>query len=480
MAGLIATEGIHYMGTLNLRDGVIMKAFGKDDIIWAMSDEYHPDNWQEIWDEKLQKARASTPYGNEHYRKAQAYSVSMKNAAAPLDDGLLAPIVQKLEQGACSPLLFSSNLIRAVVGFKWHWTRKVVFAEFAMFLIWLISFLIHASMYNKDDLDRGSWQTPINEFKSECSAIASAVALAFMLPFTYISICEVAVNGVSHWLTFWNVFDVLAQVNQVICFLLYFTASHVSSDTYATLLGLQTVLLVLKIQYFSRAVLQVEVAFIDNLKELLPEAAAFLLFWLLTLTSFAIGLHCLFKKDLDLDENQEEIEMYYGSIWHSWLTLFGSMFKRFSYDPLLDSKRSIAVTLLFSIFLFLDTVILYNLIVSIVVSFNKKMKALSQMKLDTGRAIMVVELEAAIPKRFLQKLEKPYIHFLQLLPPEEIDPDKLWLNVECSTRNQESLNKAIIRRLHRAEKEIMAEIESLSRRIKESVNTHAIDEDYNL
>lgn len=162
--------------------------------------------------------------------------------------------------------------------------------------------------------------------------------------------------------------------------------------------------------------------------------------------------------------------MYYGLIWHSWFTLFGSMFKRFSYDPLLDSERSIAVTIMFSIFLFLNTVVLYNLIVSIVVSFNKKMKALSQMKLDTGRAIMVVELETAIPKRFLKKLEKPYIHFLRLLPPEDIDLDRLWLNVGYSEEIQESLKEAMTRRLHRAENEIMSEIE-VSCKLKHTVNS---------
>lgn len=151
--------------------------------------------------------------------------------------------------------------------------------------------------------------------------------------------------------------------------------------------------------------------------------------------------------------------MYYGSVWHSWFTLFGSMFKRFTYDPLLDSERSIAVTLCFSIFLFLNTVILYNLIVSIVVSFNKKMKALSQMKLDTGRATMVVELETAIPTRFLKKLDKPYIHFLRLLPPEDIDLDQLWMDVGYSEDTHESVKEAMTRRLHRAEKEIMSEIE---------------------
>ena len=142
--------------------------------------------------------------------------------------------------------------------------------------------------------------------------------------------------------------------------------------------------------FLSSAVLQVEVAILDNLSQVLQEAAMFLFLWITTVVSFAIALHSMFKRDLDLDNNDEvsmfvrasvrpecvsvatQIEFYYGNVLHSCFTLFGSMFKRFTYDPLLDSERSIAVTILFSIFLFLNTVTFYNLIASIVVSSHKK------------------------------------------------------------------------------------------------------------
>jgi len=63
-------------------------------------------------------------------------------------------------------------------------------------------------------------------------------------------------------------------------------------------------------------------------------------------------------------------------VFKSFFTLFGSMFKRFTYDPLLDSERSIPVTFCFSLFLFLNTVTCYNLIASIVVSSHKKVISL--------------------------------------------------------------------------------------------------------
>lgn len=63
VVGLVASEGIHYLGTVNIRDGVVMKAFGREKTIWVTADEYHPENWEEIWDNALMKARASTPHG---------------------------------------------------------------------------------------------------------------------------------------------------------------------------------------------------------------------------------------------------------------------------------------------------------------------------------------------------------------------------------------------------------------------------------
>lgn len=51
--------------------------------------------------------------------------------------------------------------------------------------------------------------------------------------------------------------------------------------------------------------LQVEVAFIDNLNEVLREAAMFLILWITTVISFAVAMYALFKKDLDSAVNSE-------------------------------------------------------------------------------------------------------------------------------------------------------------------------------
>jgi len=54
-----------------------------------------------------------------------------------------------------------------------------------------------------------------------------------------------------------------------------------------------------------RAVLQVEVAFIDNLIRVIQEAAMFLILWITVVISFAVAMYVLLKKDLDSDINPE-------------------------------------------------------------------------------------------------------------------------------------------------------------------------------
>ena len=60
-----------------------------------------------------------------------------------------------------------------------------------------------------------------------------------------------------------------------------------------------------------RAVLQVECAFIDNLNEVLRDAAVFLFLWLTTVVSFAVALFTLFKKDLDMEINDEVWSLFH-------------------------------------------------------------------------------------------------------------------------------------------------------------------------
>lgn len=190
----------------------------------------------------------------QHY-KAEAYVVTLKNAAKSWEDGLLYPIVRKLEAGKCPPDLFSAPLIRAVVWFKWSWAKKVTFFEFLIFLLWLLSFSIHSATYEPEDLGLSISELLNSKnlaIRKGVAYLTSFIAVFFMIPFFYISLCEVIYNGLKHWLTFWNLFDVLAQICQLACFIIFFFGIKISANDYTILLSTCVVLLILKIQYFAR------------------------------------------------------------------------------------------------------------------------------------------------------------------------------------------------------------------------------------
>ena len=56
-------------------------------------------------------------------------------------------------------------------------------------------------------------------------------------------------------------------------------------------------------------------------------------------------------------------------------------------------------------------------------------------------------------------MEKPYIHFLRLVPPEDINMNSLWTSTGYSGYTNESQKEAMSKHLHRAEQEIHREIE---------------------
>lgn len=72
---------------------------------------------------------------------------------------------------------------------------------------------------------------------------------------------------------------------------------------------------------------------------------------------------------------------------------------------------------------------------------------------------MIVELETAIPRPLLMPVTKPYIHFLKLSPPEDIDLDNLWMSLGYSDDKIASQKDLLFHSLHQSETEIMKEIE---------------------
>ncbi|GMH33344.1 hypothetical protein BSKO_01178 [Bryopsis sp. KO-2023] len=455
---VISKHGVKKLGEFKIKEDV-MKNFFKSKKVVTLRSNYMDDiDWKSMWNQELNKTRCETGKGATVYREVEAYVVTIRDAAGWGRRGILRPITLKWESGGCPQNIFSAPALQAVVSYKWHqWAKKVLWLELLLFIGWLFSFLAFGRLYSPDDLSEWWWETVKTGDRGRLSVITCTSSMIFMLPFAYISICEILMTGLGRWFGFWNITDAAAEVMQVICFILHMSNSDVGARAFDIILATQTVLLVTKIQYFCRAFTQVKTAFIDALIDITKDIVWFLVFVFLNMFSFALALYILFRKN-----RYDFVE--YSSIWHSFITLYSSMFKRFSFDPYLKADNMEIVVPVFSFFLFLNTITLFNLLISILISTHKKVANDPKSLVVSSRAQMITELESGVPHFLVKRFDAPYVHFLRVLPPSDIKT--VWQEIGHAENAAENQKLTISNAMDEAEKTIMEHIEVLSQEIE--------------
>lgn len=84
------------------------------------------------------------------------------------------------------------------------------------------------------------------------SYILIFLSQTFMLPFTYIEIRTIIVDGLG-WINIWNFIDAMTQFIQVCCTIVYLFDTGIAPETFNIILACQVILLVVKIQFFARS-----------------------------------------------------------------------------------------------------------------------------------------------------------------------------------------------------------------------------------
>lgn len=115
------------------------------------------------------------------------------------------------------------------------------------------------------------------------------------------------------WINVWDIIDILTQVMQVICTIVYLLKTGMTSRTFNVMLASQTILLIAKIQFFARLVCKglilvlrvscfrafvaVESSMLDTLKAVIGGIKWYLLLLVLTIYSFACAFFILYRTD---------------------------------------------------------------------------------------------------------------------------------------------------------------------------------------
>lgn len=95
-----------------------------------------------------------------------------------------------------------------------------------------------------------------NGFHSRTVVVLSILSHVFMLPFTLIEISTL-IKYKTKWYSVWNIIDVSTQVIQVACTVVYLTETDIKPNTFNLILAIQTILLLVKIQFFARYVVSI-------------------------------------------------------------------------------------------------------------------------------------------------------------------------------------------------------------------------------
>ncbi|GMH44224.1 hypothetical protein BSKO_12158 [Bryopsis sp. KO-2023] len=412
----IRQDGVHFIGDMFVEDSLVLASFGNKVMLTRGVDEKNDINWRANWMSTMEElaSKATPKMGWCKPVKVLAYVVAIKNSASPKEEGLLHPLLLNIKAGAVEPAVMGLPVVRAILNYKWHtWARRTLILETTMYMGWLIAFFLFLiffraqgpSAWKEDGLMSGGFAT--------AGAICNFLAMIFMLPFVIIEVNTIW-NYRLGWISLWNLIDLSTYTLQIITFFMYFSASQsLGTHWFSVAAALQSILIFLRLQFFFRAFSVVRMSLVDLMAVVIHKAQFFILFLFLTLLSFAVSFHLLYR-DLDDDMNPTQTSSHFENLWKSFTTVFGMMMGGFEYNMFFKTGGPLPImtSIFFIVFQTLVAIMFLNLLIAIMTEAYLKIMEQEQLYRDSSRAQVIDELEMTLPRFMLRKKTHAYVHFL--------------------------------------------------------------------
>lgn len=422
MAGLLAsqqdtvlrtlqTQGVSKLGEFSAPSDVVFPAFGKDPILTLGSPRRALD-YEALWGARLRElARGHKPTGWSSRVVVEAFVVNVKGAANADQDGLLQPLLKRWNAGALEMEAFGLPAVQAVVEFKWHtFARRLLLWELAFFLVWLLSFFTFTILFQDED-EKAGLAKLLTSGRGRATVLAEALALLAMTPFLVLEYGTISVYR-SGWLNVWNVQDALTYVLQITITLLHLTR-NVHSGYLSIACALQCILLLFRLQYFSRVFTATRFAFLEAVKEAISAISIYLFFMVLVILGFAVAFHILFRKDQKSEE--------FSTIVSAFLTMWANQSGLLDLDLMRSSHNPVTAVLLAVAYSFVMGMVIVNMLIGLMSNALEKTSRHEGTKMLLNKAQIVDELETTLPRWMEDRLmgSPDFIHILR------IDPDRL-------------------------------------------------------
>ncbi|KAL4438682.1 hypothetical protein ABPG77_006286 [Micractinium sp. CCAP 211/92] len=419
----LQTQGVVKLGEFDMQDKLVLGRLGSDSIVTLGADSRDID-WQAAWKRELGEP-CRNPTGWSNTITVCAYVVNIRDVAAADKCGLLQPLLKRWQAGGLSYAAFALPAVQAVIDWKWsRFCRRLLLWELAFFLVWLFSFFAFTILFQDEDTKMSLRQilaTP----RGRATVACDILSLIGMAPFLVIEVSTILAYGAWGWATIWNVVDVATYSIQIAIVVQHLGRLNISSDYLSILAAVQCILLLFRLQYFSRVFRATRFAFLDDVKEVLHDVKWYLVFLGMLLLGFATSFHILFRRD---QKKHEEFSTIGKSLVMMTTWLAGNA----DLNPLYEHAHNpVAASLLGVLFVFVMGTILLNLLISIMTNTLDKVTENEGLRMLLSKAQAIDELESSIPgwiERLFPGLYPRYLHVLRV-DPDKMDAvrlDKLW------------------------------------------------------
>ncbi|CAG9462922.1 unnamed protein product [Pedinophyceae sp. YPF-701] len=431
----IAEHGLEYTGEIVAKDAVVLGAFrdgmGRRRGVLTLPGEdraFPKQEWKDLLRARQPLVRAGHAGWSARVR-LQASVVSLKDAAAEGDLGLLQPLLRRWRSKACGVEVFSLPAVEAVIQHKW-----LAFARsYALILLWVFlacfaSFICFTVCLHGEDA-----KTPLPRLletpRGRLAVLSELSALLFAAPLAWAEVRSVRIYGIESYLTVWNIIDVGTYG-----LLPAVSALHLSRAPAAVLTQLSAVLcllLWLKLQYFLRVFHATRVAPVDLIKGVVSGVGWLLAMIMLTMLGFAHTFFLLFRS-VDSEDYAPTSSEDFTTPARSVVSSFGMAMGVFDVSTFMDTPGVAhgPATTLFLAYMLTTMVILLPLVVAAMVSVYDNAKIKEHARFLCSKALLICEIEAALPHTVKARSDAswfpPYVHVLrvahELANPAPTDP----------------------------------------------------------
>lgn len=181
----------------------------------------------------------------------------------------------------------------------------------------------------------------------------------------------------------------------------------------------QCILLLFRLQYFSRVFRATRFAFVDDLVAVVKDVKTYLAFLAMVVFGWAAAFHILFRAASDQSTHPE-----FATIGMSCLTMLNWVAGNIDMTPLSDCANPTAAIALGVGFTLVVATVLMNLLVGILCNSLQRVTDEEGKRALVSKAQAIDEIDAVIPERLERALAKRgwYPPYLQIL---RVDPDRL-------------------------------------------------------